>query len=61
MTNNVLMMMNVFWPYKDYSNFLGGKLTIFKLCNYDKGNGEVFGIILNYFIVYDAYFIVDEF
>jgi hypothetical protein len=28
------MMMNVFFPHKDYSSFLGGKLTIFKLCNY---------------------------
>jgi hypothetical protein len=27
---------NVFYPYKDYSSFLSGKLTVFNLCNYDK-------------------------
>jgi hypothetical protein len=51
----------VFCPQKDYCSFLGDKLTLFKLCNYDKGNGVVFGIVLNYFVVYEAYFIVGEF
>jgi hypothetical protein len=34
MTNNIFTVRNVFWPHKDYSNFFGGKLTIFKFCNY---------------------------
>jgi hypothetical protein len=34
---------------------------MFKLCNYGKGNGVVFGIVLNCFVVYEAYFVVDEF
>jgi hypothetical protein len=34
---------------------------MFKLCNYGNGNGVIFGIILNYFIVYEAYFVVGEF
>jgi hypothetical protein len=37
MTDNVFMMRNVFCPHKDYSSFLGGKLTMFNLCNYGKG------------------------
>jgi hypothetical protein len=28
------MVMNVFFPHKDYNSLLGGKLTMFKLCNY---------------------------
>jgi hypothetical protein len=51
----------MFCPHKDYSSFLGGKLTVFKLCNYDKGNGVIFGIILDYFIIYEAYFVIGEF
>jgi hypothetical protein len=35
MTNNVFTMRNMFCPYKDYSSFLGGKLTMIKLCNYE--------------------------
>jgi hypothetical protein len=33
------MVRNVFCPHKDYSSFLGGKLTLFKLCNY-AGQGK---------------------
>jgi hypothetical protein len=33
-TYNIFMVMNMFYPYKDYNNFLSGKLTMFKLCNY---------------------------
>jgi hypothetical protein len=51
----------MFCPQKDYSSFLGGNLTVFKLCNNDKGNGVIFGIVLNYFVVYEAYFVVGEF
>jgi hypothetical protein len=36
----------------------GGKLTVFKLCNYGKRYGVIFGIVLNYFIVYETYFVV---
>jgi hypothetical protein len=61
MTNNIFMVRNVFCPHKYYTSFLGGKLTMFKLCNYGNGNGVIFGIILNYFIVYEAYFVVGEF
>jgi hypothetical protein len=46
MINNVFTVANVFCPYKDYSSFLGGKLIVLKLCNYDKNNGVIFGIIL---------------
>jgi hypothetical protein len=52
---------NVFCPHKDHSSFLGGKLIMFKLCNYDKGSCMVFGIVSNYFVVYEAYFVVGEF
>jgi hypothetical protein len=38
-----------------------GKLTVFKLCNYDKRYGVIFGIVLNYFIIYETYFVVGEF
>jgi hypothetical protein len=51
----------MFYPYKDYSSLLGGKLTLFKLCNYDKGNAVIFRIVLNYFLVYEAYFVVRKF
>jgi hypothetical protein len=33
MTNNVFTVRNVFSQRKIYSSFLGGKLTVFKLCN----------------------------
>jgi hypothetical protein len=36
-------------------------LAVFNLCNYGKCNGVVFGIVSNYFIVYEAYFVVGEF
>jgi hypothetical protein len=29
-----LTLRKMFYPYKDYSSFVGGKLTMFKLCNY---------------------------
>jgi hypothetical protein len=34
---------------------------MFNLCNYDKGSGVDFGIASNYFIVYEAYFVIGEF
>jgi hypothetical protein len=43
------------------NSFLGGKLIVFKLCNYGQGNGVAFGIVSNYFVVYEAYFIVGKF
>jgi hypothetical protein len=61
MTNNVFTVRIMFCPQKDYSSFLGSNLTVFKLCNNDKGNGVIFGIVLNYFVVYEAYFVVGEF
>jgi hypothetical protein len=56
----------MFYPHKDYNNsFLGGKLTVFKFCKYGfvlaKVSRVIFGIVLAYLIVYEAYFIVDEF
>jgi hypothetical protein len=55
----------VLCPHKDYSSFLGGKLTLFKLCNYRivlaKVGRVIFGIVSTYFIVYETYFIVGEF
>jgi hypothetical protein len=51
----------MFCPHKDYSSFLGGKLTMFKLCNYGKGNSVIFGIFSNYFIIYETYFVAGEF
>jgi hypothetical protein len=45
MTNNVFTVRNVFCPYKDYSSFLGGKLTVFKLCNY-AGQGKSCDILV---------------
>jgi hypothetical protein len=65
MTNNAFTARNVFCPHKDYSSLLGDKLTVFKLHNYGivlaKVSHVIFGIILNYFIFYEAYFIVGEF
>jgi hypothetical protein len=65
MTNNIFIVMNVFFPYKDYNSFLCDKLTMFKLCNYGimsaKVRRVVFGIVSTYFIVYEAYFVVNEF
>jgi hypothetical protein len=59
------MVMNMLFPHKDYSTFLGGKLTVFKFCNYGFVLAEVsrviFGIVSAYFIVYKAYFVVGEF
>jgi hypothetical protein len=34
MTNNIFTVRNVIYPHKDYSSFLGAKLTVFKLRNY---------------------------
>jgi hypothetical protein len=55
MTNNVFTVRNVFYPHKDYSSFLGGKLIMFKLCNYGivlaKVSHVIFGIVSNYFVV----------
>jgi hypothetical protein len=61
MTNNIFTVRNMCCPHKDYSSFLGGKLTMFKFCNYDKGNGVIFGFVSHYFVVYEAYFVVGEF
>jgi hypothetical protein len=59
------MAMNMLFPHKDYSTFLGGKLTVFKFCNYGFVLAEVsrviFGIVSAYFIIYKAYFVVGEF
>jgi hypothetical protein len=54
------MVRNVFCPYKDHGSFFGDKLTLFKLCNYDKGNCVVFGLVSNYFVVYESYFVIGE-
>jgi hypothetical protein len=65
MINNVFTMRNVFCPHKDYIILLGGKLTIFKLCNYGimltKVSRVILGIVSPYFIVYGSYFVVGEF
>jgi hypothetical protein len=59
------MVRNVVCPHKDYSSFLGGKLTMFKLYNYEfvlaKVSRVIFEIVSTYFIVYEAYFVVVEF
>jgi hypothetical protein len=34
---------------------------VFKLCNYSKSNSVIFGIVSNYFVVYEIYFVVGEF
>jgi hypothetical protein len=44
MTNNVFTVRNVFCQHKNYSSFLGGKLTVFKLCNYGKDNSVILGL-----------------
>jgi hypothetical protein len=61
MINNIFTVRNVFCPHNDYSSFLDDKLTMFKLCNYSKGNGMIFWIVLNNFVVYEAYFVICEF
>jgi hypothetical protein len=62
---NIFMVTNVLWPHKDYSSFLAGKLTMFKLCNYrivlTNVSRVIFGIVLTYFLVAEAYFVVGEF
>jgi hypothetical protein len=47
-------------PDKDYSSHLGGKLTMFTFCKYKfvLPMSNDFWIVLTYFIVYEAYFIV---
>jgi hypothetical protein len=59
------MLRNVFCPHKDYSSYLGFKLTVFKLCNYGivltKVSRAVFEIVSTYFLVYGSYFVVSEF
>jgi hypothetical protein len=64
MTNNIFTVRNVFYLLKDYSSFLGGKLTMFKLCNYRivlAKVSRVIRIVVAYFIVYEAYFVVCDF
>jgi hypothetical protein len=65
MTNNVFTVRNIFCPHKDYSSFLGGKLIVFKLCNYGivlaKVSRVIFWIISAYFIIDESYFVVGEF
>jgi hypothetical protein len=65
MTKNIFVARNMFCPHKDYTSFLGGKLTVFKLCNYGivlgKVSRAIFGIVSAYFFVYEAYFVVGEF
>jgi hypothetical protein len=59
------MVRNTLCPHKDYNSFLGGKLIVFKLCDYRivlaKIRRVIFWIILAYFIVYEANFVVGEF
>jgi hypothetical protein len=45
MTNNIFMARNMFCPHNDYSSFLGGKLTMFKLCNYEIALAKVSRVI----------------
>jgi hypothetical protein len=50
--------------HKDYSSFLGDKLTVFNFCNYGIVLAKVsydFGFVLDYFVIYEAYFIGGEF
>jgi hypothetical protein len=65
MSNNIFTVRNVFCPHKDYSSFLGGKITMFKLYNYGimlaKVSRVIFGIVSAYFLVYEAYFVVGVF
>jgi hypothetical protein len=65
MTNNIFTVRNMFCPHKDYSSFLGDKVTVFKFCNYGfvlaKVSGVIFRIVSAYFIVYEAYFVIGEF
>jgi hypothetical protein len=45
MTNNVFTVRNIFYPHKDYSSFLSGKLTLFKLYNYGIMQAKVTHVI----------------
>jgi hypothetical protein len=55
------MVRNVFCPHKNYSSFLGGKLTVLNYATtLAKVSRLIFGIVLTYFIVYEAYFVVGE-
>jgi hypothetical protein len=58
MTNNVFMVRNMFCSHKDYSSFLGGKLTMFQLCNNGIMLAKVSRVI---FRIVSAYFIVGQF
>jgi hypothetical protein len=59
------MVGNTFYPHKDYSSFLGGKLTLFKFHNYGfvlaKVSRVIFGIVSTYFIFYETYFVICDF
>jgi hypothetical protein len=65
MINNIFKVRNMFCSHKDYNSFLGGKLTVFKLCNYRivlaKVSRVIFEIVSAYFLVAEAYFVVGEF
>jgi membrane associated rhomboid family serine protease len=54
MTKNIFVVRNMFCPHKDYTSFLGGKLIVFKLCNYGivlgKVSRAIFGIVSAYFL-----------
>jgi hypothetical protein len=52
MTNNVFTVRNVFSQRKIYSSFLGGKLTVFKLCNCGIVLAKVSRVI---FVIVSAY------
>jgi hypothetical protein len=57
MTNNIFTVRNMLCPHEDFSSFLGGKLVVFKFCNYGFVLAKVwcdFWIVLDYFVVYDA-------
>jgi hypothetical protein len=49
MTSNVFIVRNVFYPYKNYSSFLGCKLTMFKLCNYGIVMAKISRVIFGLF------------
>jgi hypothetical protein len=49
MTNHIFMVRNMFCPHKDYSSFLGGKLIMFKLCNYGIMLAKVSRVIFRVF------------
>jgi hypothetical protein len=52
------MVRNMFCSHKDYSSFLGGKLTMFQLCNNGIMLAKVSRVI---FRIVSAYFIVGQF